>query len=133
LVSSDDGLRESIAGLVHIALFRLSHVGEIQPITALLFMSAAMDSAALRNVDDLNEFGTRKLASPPGGKIFRITGYPERIEPEFTGKRDQKPQGPSRVFVSTVSRMNAIAYVSSIELNMGTGAGTKIDVAKLFS
>jgi hypothetical protein len=92
-----------------------------------------MDNAALRNVDDLNELGARNLATPPEGKILGIAGYPEGIEPEFTGKRDQKPQRTSRVFVSAVSRMNGIANGSSIGLNVEIGANTKIDVAKILS
>ena len=106
---------------------------KIQPVPAFVFVSAAVDNAGLRDIDDFNELCTCELETPTRPNVVGIAGYPERIKPKFSGHWNQKPERTSRVPVSTMSRVDRVAYVSSEQLDVRIGPDTEIDAAEFFS
>jgi len=133
LLSSDEEVRSSIAGLVHWLLFPSISGGKVQLVPTLLFVTVAVDNAALRDIDDFNKLCTCKLATSARSLIVGIAGYPKWIKLKVTGQRNQEPERTSRVFVSAVSRVDGVAHVSGIQLDMRTEPDPKIDRPEFFS
>ena len=68
-----------------------------------------------RDGHDLDELSTSYLAGTTGSDVLRVAGDPEWFEPEAPGKRDHKTDRPSRVSMTTVSLVDRVSDVPSVE------------------
>jgi hypothetical protein len=106
---------------------------KIQPVSAFLFVSGAVDNARLWDINDLNELCACELTAPTRPVIVGIAGYPQRINPKGLSQWTQEPERTSRVSVSTVRRVDSEACVPSVQLDVRIGRDTEIDATKFFS
>ena len=70
------------------------------------------------HIDNLYEFRTGDFEGTTGSCVFRIARNPQRIDAETPRKREQQHQGTRRIVVAAICRVNAVADVARIVLNM---------------
>ena len=105
----------------------------IQPVPAFPRMAALKDAAVRGNVDDLDKLCSGKLECAPGGRVFRVAGDPDGIEPKLPGKREEQSYRTSREAMAPMRRRNVKANVAGIALDMRGGTDTQIDPPQFFS
>jgi hypothetical protein len=92
-----------------------------------------MDDAIFRYIGDLNQLCTCKFATPSRRDVLWIARYPKRIKAKFAGKRSQKPQGAICIPMATMSGIDGVADVSSVQLDVRSRRDAQIDGAKFLS
>jgi hypothetical protein len=84
-------------------------------------------------MDDLDERGSGKLRNASGTGVIGIAGDPQIVQTKPAREREQQPDAASGIAVAAVSRVDRVADMSCVELDVGNGGDTKIDGAKLLS
>ena len=89
-----------------------------------------VDDAVSWNVDDLDEFGAGEFKSPTRCHVFRVACDPQWIEIELFRQWHKKADGSGCVMISAMLRMNAIADVASVPLDMRCRTDSQPDAAE---
>jgi len=77
-----------------------------------------MNDAVGWDVDDLDELGAGELESSARGTISGVAGDPEWVETELVREREHQAYGSGGRVMSAMWWENAVADVSSVELNV---------------
>ncbi len=81
-------------------------------------MTALMDDACFRNIDDLYELRPCQFACSAGSYVLRITGNPNLGETTLPCDRDEKADSLRRVTVAAMLGVNGVANMPRVLLNM---------------